>query len=181
MLPSSFTGPASDGSLMTVRTDGGEVSFADASALAALAYRYASAVDRRDREMLLSVFHPDAILRVIRRGTDGEERISTRTGHREVGEITELISRYDRTFHFVGNHRYEVSGDQATGEVYCMARHLALDDRGSTDVVMFIRYHDLYRRGADGSWLVAERDVQVDWSEEHVGVSPWTTNPSNSR
>jgi ketosteroid isomerase-like protein len=166
---------------MTVRMDGGQASFADISALTALAYRYASAVDQRDREMLLSVFHHDAILRVIRRGPDGQERISIRTGHREVGEITELISRYDRTFHFVGNHRYELSDDHATGEVYCMARHLTLDDRGGSDVVMFIRYRDLYRRGADAAWLVAERDVQVDWSEEHVGVSPWTTNPASAQ
>jgi ketosteroid isomerase-like protein len=162
---------------MTLWTGAGEASSADVPGLRALAFRYASALDRREREELLSVFCPDAILRVIRRNPDGGERVSIRTGHRQVGEIIDVISRYDGTFHFVGNQLYEVRGDEASGEVYCLAHHFARNDRGGTDVVMFIRYHDLYRRVADGAWLVAERDVRVDWIEERVGVTPETTNP----
>jgi SnoaL-like domain len=140
----------------------------------AIAYRYASSVDRRDPEGFLSVFRSDARLRVHRSGPDGDEVVSTFTGHDELARIPGLITRYSKTFHFVGNHLCDISGDQATGEVYCTARHLTPGTDGGTDggtdYVMLIRYQDVYRREPGGPWLIHERDLFVDWSEDHAGV-----------
>jgi hypothetical protein len=138
----------------------------------ALAYRYASSVDRRDRQGFLSVFRSDARLRVHRSGPDGDEVVSTFAGHDELARIPGLITRYSKTFHFVGNHLCDISGDQATGEVYCTARHLTSDSDAATDYVMFIRYQDVYRRDPGGPWLIHERDLLVDWTEDHPGLVP---------
>ncbi|MEX2256807.1 MAG: nuclear transport factor 2 family protein [Acidimicrobiia bacterium] len=126
-----------------------------------LAERYASGVDRRDRVLFLSAFLPDARLRVFNPSETSEP--SEMRGHDAIGKVTTRIAKYDRTFHLIGNSRYEVDGASATGEVYCLAHHL---DRTGTPVdhVMHIRYVDEYRR-ADGGWKIADRSVLVDWTE----------------
>jgi ketosteroid isomerase-like protein len=88
-----------------------------------------------------------------------------REGHEALGAIPDMLSRYDKTFHFLGNHRYSVDGDTASGEVYCMAHHLTNDVHGATDFIMLIRYLDTYRKGADGAWRIAAREVRPDWTE----------------
>jgi ketosteroid isomerase-like protein len=128
---------------------------ADLLDIRTLAYRYASAVDRRDRSAFLSVFRSDAALCVFCCGVDGNELISTRSGHEEIGVIPDIINGYARTFHFVGNHMCDIEGDEATGDVYYMARHLTHDARASTDHVMFNRYLDRFRRGTNSVWLIA--------------------------
>jgi ketosteroid isomerase-like protein len=138
---------------------------ADLLAIHDLAYRYAAGVDRRDRQLFLSAFRPDATLTVRRPGPDGEVRDSVRTGHDQLGTVTEVIARYAKTFHFVGNHRVEVAGDTATGEVYCTAHHLDPGPHGGTDYTMLIRYLDTYRRDPGGPWLIASRRLEVDWTE----------------
>jgi hypothetical protein len=144
----------------------------DVLALQALAARYAAGVDRRDRELFLSAFHAEATLRIFHKGPDGEEVISTRTGHEEIGVIPSVISRYEKTFHFLGNHLCRITGDEAEGEVYCTARHLSLGIHGGLDFIMLIRYQDQYRRDPDQNWLIADRLVLVDWTELHAAFNP---------
>ena len=150
-------------------------------ALRDLAATYAAGVDRRDAALIEQVFHDDATL-IVRgrtgRRPDPERR---REGRAAIGGIAELIARYDETFHFVGQARYAIGADDgtapstATGEVYCEAHHLLVDDDGvGTDHVLFIRYQDDYRTDDDGAWRIATRIVQVDWSEDR-SLSPTTT------
>jgi hypothetical protein len=136
---------------------------ADVVELRALADSYAHAADRNERDTFLSVFHPDARLVVF--DPDGEEPRSVREGHEALGAIPGLLSRYDKTFHFVGNHRYAVDGDSASGEVYCIAHHRSHDEHGASDFVMLIRYLDAYRRDDSGAWRIAERVVRQEWTE----------------
>ena len=153
----------------------------DRLAIQDLAYRYAAGVDRRDRSLFLSAFHPDATLTVVRADPGGVERVFVRTGHDELGTIPELITRYAKTFHFVGNHHCVLHGeDEASGEVYCTAHHLDSDLGGGTDHIMLIRYQDTYRRGSDGQWLIASRRLVVDWTERHA-AQPTTTNEGSPR
>ena len=153
---------------------------ADRLAIQDLAYRYAAGVDRRDQTLFLSAFQQDATLTVVRNDPGGVERVFVRTGHDELGAIPRLITRYDKTFHFVGNHHCVLMGDEATGEVYCTAHHLTADPGGGTDHVMLIRYQDTYRRGSDGQWLIASRRLVVDWTELHAAQST-TTNEGTPR
>lgn len=137
---------------------------ADRLALLDLSYGYAGGIDRRERDVLLAVFHPDAVLRVYN-PTGSPTPVTHMTGHAEIGVITDRIQRFPFTYHFVGNARFTVDGDTASGEIYGMAHHLTPgDEHGGTDYVMFMRYLDQYRR-ADDEWRISVRDAQVDWTE----------------
>jgi hypothetical protein len=75
------------------------------------------------------------------------------------------MSQYTATFHLVGNTSYKISGTTAEGEVYCIAHHLVSGPDGSSDLALYIRYEDRYRRRADGAWLIDSRLGIVRWSE----------------
>lgn len=133
------------------------------AALRGVAERYAQGVDRRDRDTFLSAFHPDATLRV--RGASGtEDSSSEMRGHEKIGRVTDVIARYPKTYHVLGQSTYEIDGESAAGEVYCIAHHLTPDRHGGTNYVMYIRYDDRYRRD-EGAWRIESRRVIVDWTE----------------
>ncbi len=143
-------------------------------ALRALADDYASACDRRDSDMFVSAFHPDAVL-VVHATGDPDTTVATIRGHDQLATIPGRLDQYDRTYHFVGNTRYAIDANSATGEVYCLAHHLTLepassDAQSGTDLVMFIRYLDAYRR-VSGRWGIDERRVMVDWTERRAAAS----------
>src|SRR5919107_684805 len=93
---------------------------ADRLSLRDLVDTYAAACDRRDRDLLTSVYVPDAAMRVHR--PDGT--VSVMEGTERIGRVTDLLARYPVTLHLVANHRVEVDGDTAVGEAYCSAHHL---------------------------------------------------------
>jgi hypothetical protein len=133
-----------------------------------LADQYARAVDGRDAQVLLDVFDPDARLRVFNPADSEQPRTDLR-GHCAIERITRSIARYAKTYHFVGNASYDITGDEATGEVYCIAHHLSNDGSTANDYVMYIRYHDAYRRDRDRWWIV-DRRVDVDWTESRPAI-----------
>lgn len=145
-----------------------------AQELRSLASRYAAAVDRRDRELLLSVFHADATLTVVRHDADGTDaRPAPMRGHGEIGRIVDRLSAYTHTFHFLGQCDYVRDDARASGEVACVAHHRwTVDVDVDLDHVMYIRYGDEYLPGDDGCWRIASRTVAVDWSETRVIDSP---------
>lgn len=133
------------------------------AALRNLAERYAQGVDRRDRDTFLSAFHPDATL-AVHHPSEREDGIDVLRGHEQVGRVPELITAYPKTYHVLGQSTYEIDGDDATGETYCVAHHLTPGRHGGTNHVMYIRYVDTYRR-VDGEWRIATRRVNVDWTD----------------
>jgi len=133
--------------------------------LRSLAASYASGVDRRQRDRFLSAFHPGATLAVHRAQAGPDDEPLLMRGHAEIGRVVELIARYPMTFHLLGQGRYEVDGDRASGEVYCVAHHYAPSDEGARNHVMYIRYEDAYRRDHGGPWKIERRDVRTDWTE----------------
>jgi ketosteroid isomerase-like protein len=133
------------------------------SELEALSRRYAAAVDRRDRGALLAVFAPDATLRVERPGREP----STMSGHEEIERVIAIVSRWPRTAHLVAQGLFVVEGASAIGEVYCTANHFGHSEtQQGRNHVMHIRYLDRYRLGGDGRWLITERTVAVDATED---------------
>jgi hypothetical protein len=136
------------------------------SHLRGLSARYATAVDERDTDLLLSAFEPDATLVVVP-SNHATIRAGHRTGHSEIAGIMRLLHHYPRTFHFLGQSTYSLNADGgATGLVYCMAHHFDVADDGKgSDLVMFIRYHDLYALQAGSEWKIRRREVAVDWTE----------------
>jgi hypothetical protein len=138
---------------------------ADRSELNELAFRYASAVDGRDEEAFLSVFHPDGRLATF--APNATEPFSVQTGHTELAWIpVAMTDRFDATMHVMTNHLLEISGDEATGSVYCSARHLLVNPMGGMDLVVLIRYEDRYRRD-DGQWRILDREIHFLWTETY--------------
>ncbi|MGQ0832797.1 MAG: nuclear transport factor 2 family protein [Microthrixaceae bacterium] len=130
-----------------------------------LSARYAAGADRRDAGLFVSAFVPDGRLRRYE-PADAPEPSSDRRGHDALAEVPGLLARYARTFHLLGQARYDVDGDHATGEVYCLAHHLT-NDAAPVVHVMHIRYLDTYAR-VDGRWGIEDRRVLVDWTERRV-------------
>jgi hypothetical protein len=145
-------------------SEGGAV--ADTLALHALVAAYAHHADRREPDLVAALFEPDAVLRMVRRGDDGPPLESR--GHRQIASVVGRLRQFPVTYHLVGNHTVAIAGDDASGEAYCVAHHLALrEGGGQVDHVMHIRYVDRYRRTAAG-WRFAERETHVDWTVDQV-------------
>jgi len=134
-----------------------------------LSARYAAGADRRDAALFVSAFLPEGRLRRYEPG-EASEPASDRSGHEALAAVPGLLARYDRTFHHLGQARYAVDGDDATGEVYCLAHHVTAGDPAEVHV-MHIRYADRYRR-VEGRWGIADRRVLVDWSERRPLSDP---------
>jgi hypothetical protein len=143
---------------------------ADRVALRELVDAYAMSVDALDVEWFGSLWTPDAVLAV--HDATGETR---RWQGDEIAGLVAGVSRYLRTFHFVGNHRTRVEGTVVSGRTYCFAHHLqeGTDESGgrARDRVIAIRYDDRYehreRDEDDGCWRFARRDVRMLWRTSH--------------
>ena len=137
---------------------------ADATVLNQLAYRYAAAVDACDVAAFLAVFTPDGRLRSYH--PDAAEPFADLAGYDLLATIPDTMrGMYRATAHMMTNHLVEASGDGATGEVLCTARHLELDGASTINVV--IRYVDRYARH-QGAWRIADRQIRFLWSERHA-------------
>lgn len=132
-------------------------------ALRFIAARYASGVDQRDKALFLSAFAADAVL-VLPQSVSGGEPGRKLHGHTEIGTIIESIARYPRTYHIIGQARYQLGSTECAGEVYCVAHHITPEQ--DRDLVMYVRYLDTYRyyKSSD-SWLLGKRVVNVDWTQ----------------
>jgi SnoaL-like domain len=62
---------------------------------------------------------------------------------------------------------FSLTADRATGEAYCLAHHVTVDDGKRRLTVASLRYLDTFVK-MDGSWLFAERRLYVDWLEERA-------------
>lgn len=113
---------------------------------------YCRAVDRLDRELLLSVYHPDAIddhgLFLAGREDFADQAFSF---HRE---------RQHSTQHIVTNHVCELDGDVAHAETYWM--FAAMNKAGAPLSISGGRYIDRFEK-RDGRWAIAARLCMADW------------------
>lgn len=125
----------------------------DALALRRVADRYAVAADRRDAEFFAAQFTEDGELIAPRGHFVGREALST---------VPKLLERYEKTFHAVLSQVAEISGDNASAETYCIARHFFHDSAGKyLCYEMTIRYQDAFRRiGSD--WRFSRRELITD-------------------
>ncbi|NVK44332.1 MAG: nuclear transport factor 2 family protein [Oceanospirillaceae bacterium] len=121
---------------------------ADQFAIQHLVYRYASAVDRRDAAALAACFAND--MRLLGPGFE----ISRDVAEAVIGGV----APFSWTMHNVHNLLYQVQGDQARGEAYCVASHLQSD---GNKLDWYIRYQDRLVR-QKGEWLFAERRLNVE-------------------
>jgi hypothetical protein len=138
----------------------------DRSLLQELAFRYAAAVDTCDREAFLAVFDPEGSIAAF--APDAAEPFAVQRGHAELGVVPAMMrERFHRTQHMMTNHLVDLTGGaghDATGTVYCTARHWNPDPLGGIDLIVVIRYEDTYRRDGEG-WRILDRRIRFLFSE----------------
>jgi uncharacterized protein (TIGR02246 family) len=144
--------------MRSVLRDDGRSDVRDALAIRALCERYALAVDAGDSVAFVSVFTPDGHL--VSNYGGNETHYNGREQLAQVPVRAKGVA--PTTMHFIGNHFAAIEGDTATDVTYCVANHLR-EDR--SNLVMMVRYLDRYRCGSDGEWLIADRRVEVEWTE----------------
>jgi ketosteroid isomerase-like protein len=143
------------------------VEAADRLAIRELVEAYAHCADRRDAKGQMSLFTEDTHFVVYMNARD--PRPSQELHSREaLAPVFVELNKYDATTHFVGQSTiFTLTSDQATGEAYCLAHHVTVDDGKRRLMLASIRYLDTFVK-MDGSWLFAERQLYVDWLEERA-------------
>lgn len=118
--------------------------------------RYARAIDRRDMALLRACYHPDAI--------DNHGTLFSGGIDAYVAWQPEIMGTFENSAHYILNAVFALDGDEAEGEVYFFGIHRGHEDEPVHGYVGG-RYLDHYRRGADGRWRFAQRDLVWDWAE----------------
>jgi hypothetical protein len=133
----------------------------DRSALEQLSGTYMRGLDRRDPQLLRSVFHDDATTHYgsFRGAPDDFVAMAMRA-----------LASHVSNQHFLGQINLwfgpETAGERlrrATGEVYFQAFHRVSDGDGRTDLFICGRYVDRYEC-RNGEWRIAHRTEVVDWA-----------------
>lgn len=121
-------------------------------------HRYARGVDRFDRELILSAFHPDAIDEHGKFVGTPEEFCDWALNMHQSAQLSHQ--------HCLLNHSCEIDGDTAHAETYFM--FTAMNRKGKPLTFGGGRYIDRLEK-RDGEWRIAARVTLRDWSNlEHV-------------
>ena len=135
----------------------------DKQAIHEVLLRYCRGVDRRDEEILRSVYHADAI------HEHGEHAMNAREFARV---IVDSIGRFAATSHFLTNVLIELRGDLAHAESYVLACHRTERNGEKSDLTLALRYVDRLER-REGVWGIVHRLALHDWSRENPLESEW--------
>ncbi len=132
------------------------------SEIADVLYRYCHACDRSDIEMLKSVYHPGAI--------DNHGLFDGPADEYAEFIIPRMEQRYASTQHHMTNILVDIHGDTAYVEAYFISFHRWREDFGR-DSSTAGRYVDRFEK-RDGRWLIAHRQLVIDWTADHSGIKP---------
>jgi hypothetical protein len=124
----------------------------DRQAILDCIHRYCRGVDRFDRDLVLSVYHSDAIDdHGVFVGPPADFADWAFAYHREHQHLTQ---------HIVTNHNCELDGDSAHTETYWMLA--AMNKQGAPLSLSGGRYIDRFERRA-GRWAIAARRCTIEW------------------
>lgn len=133
-------------------------------AIRELAMLYSRGVDRKDVELLKTLYTKD--------GTDYHADRFRGSADDYIKFLERSLPHMRMSSHNICNHLISVRGDEADGEVYAVAFHVIPDGKGGfAEDFMCVRYIDRYRKEADGRWRFVTRVVTFD----HHTVRPLTS------
>ena len=128
----------------------------DEARLRDLAGRYARMMDRMSFDDLARVFAADGVL-----SGPGYEM----TGHDQLRAGLQSLDQFSATLHGVLNTYFEIEGDRAKGEAYCVANHMHEVEGIPFKLDMGIRYEDDYVRQGE-IWVIARRFFNMVWETD---------------
>jgi hypothetical protein len=140
---------------------------ADRLAIRELIEAYAHCADRRDPKGQMALFTEDTHFVVYMNPKDPKP--SQELHSREaLAPVFAELNKYDATTHFVGQSTiFTLTADRATGEAYCLAHHVTVDNGKRRLMLASLRYLDTFVK-IDRAWLFSERRLYVDWMEERA-------------
>ena len=140
---------------------------ADRLAIRELVDGYAHCADRRDAEGQMALFTVNTHFVVYMNAKDPQPSMELHS-REALAPVFADLNKYEATTHFVGQSTiFTLTGDQATGETYCLAHHVTVDGGTRRLMVASLRYLDTFVK-MDDTWLFAERLLFVDWQEERA-------------
>lgn len=114
--------------------------------------RFCRGMDRFDRELFLSAFHPDAVIAAGDFVDGPEDLYDWASALHEQGQSA--------THHNLLNHSCDIDGDVAHAETYYL---FVGRNRDGTNWLAGGRYIDRLQR-RDGAWRIALRTNAIEWS-----------------
>ena len=121
-----------------------------------LVQAYSRAVDRRDFELLESLYTED--------GIDDHAGLYCGPAAGFVSWLEQALANVDATTHQVHQVDIALDGQRAQGEVYLTAYNRIRNDASELEeLTQGLRYLDHYRRDA-GAWRFERRTVVCDWA-----------------
>ena len=126
--------------------------------------RYCRAIDRLDKELLKTVYWPDAV---------DNHGIFNGNAWEFAEYIIPMLQGMRCTMHQTSNMVIELQGDLAAVETYVNAYHLADGENGAQhDFVVGGRYVDRFER-RNGEWRIARRTFVMDWNQNLTATVLW--------
>lgn len=125
-------------------------------ALCRLVTAYSRAVDRRDFDLLRSLYDEAA--------TDSHGRMFEGGRDAYVAFCERALRAYEATVHYVVNMDFVIDGDRAEGEVHKINYHRT-HGPGGYEIVTGSRSLDHYIR-RDGTWRFLSRRITLDWARK---------------
>lgn len=142
-------------------------------AITEVLYRYCRGLDRMDRDLALSVWHPG--------GGANYGDIFEGTGVGFIDWVWQVHAGFERHSHQITNVLIEVDGDSAVSEAYVT---VVLRMRGEgdqfTDVESRGRYVDRWSN-RDGRWAIDDRRYVNDFTTSHDVPEAFATEASDAR
>lgn len=138
----------------------------DREAIRDVVTSYARGVDRLDRELLMSAYHPDAV-----------DDHAGFVGDRE--EFWEFANDLHGTFHrvtqhYIANHSAEIDGDTAHAETYFI--FVAMNSDGQPFTMLGGRYIDKLDK-RDGRWAISRRVSLGEWAAPSINTAKGAATP----
>src|ERR1700744_5281005 len=120
---------------------------ADRLAIRELIDAYAHCADRRDCEGQMALFTEDTRFLVFM-DAKAPAPSQTITRRADLKPVFDNLRQYQTTTHFNGQSTVVLNGATATGESYCLAHHIQIEDGQYTLMVASIRYLDPFVKQA---------------------------------
>ena len=140
---------------------------ADRLAIRELIEAYAHCADRRDAKDQMALFTEDTHF-VVYMNTKDPTPSQELHSREALAPVFAELNKYDATTHFVGQSTiFTLTPDRATGEAYCLAHHVTVDDGKRRLMVASLRYLDTFVK-IGHAWLFSERRLYLDWMEERA-------------
>ncbi len=119
---------------------------------------YCRAVDRSDYDTLRRLYHPEA--------TDSHGSFSAGAVEQFIAQLVAAEPYVRVSQHNITTTNFDVEGDTARGEIYCLVFHTFAGPDHDIDVIIGGRYLDMYAKH-DGHWKFSQRTIVADWAYQN--------------